>query len=87
MSDLTRCLDLLRFDPRFNIRWDIEQEKPFSKRFIHANVSNYKKNFNFVYAIFLFLLTSSLLVFIPTNNKYELRDSNITSQTLSQETE
>ena len=23
LSDLTRCLDLLRFDPRFNIKWDI----------------------------------------------------------------
>ena len=87
LSDLTRCLDLLRFDPRFNIKWDIKQEKPYSKRYILANVSNYKKNFNFVYAIILFLLTSSLLVFIPTNNKYEFRDSNISSQTLSEETE
>ncbi|WP_269610372.1 DUF4335 domain-containing protein [Prochlorococcus marinus] len=87
LSDLTRCLDLLRFDPRFNIKWDIKQEKPFSKRYILTNISNSKKNFNFIYALILFLLTSSLLVFIPTNNKYELRDSSINSQSLSDEIE
>ena len=50
LSDLTRCLDLLRFDPRFNIRWDINQEKPFTKRYILNNLPNSKKNFNFLYS-------------------------------------
>ena len=34
LSDLTRCLDLLRFDPRFNLRWDVNEEKPYSKKYI-----------------------------------------------------
>ena len=75
LSDLTRCLDLLRFDPRFNIKWVINEEKPFSKKFIANNVS--KNTSNFLYALIVFLITSSLLLFIPTNNKFELReDSN-----------
>ena len=75
LSDLTRCLDLLRFDPRFNIKWVINEEKPFSKKFIANNVS--KNTSNFLYALIVFLISSSLLLFIPTNNKFELReDSN-----------
>jgi len=81
LSDLTRCLDLLRFDPRFNIKWDINQEIPFSKRYILNNVPTSKKNFNFFYALCLFLITSTLLLFIPTNNKLELRESNNTTET------
>ena len=30
LSDLTRCLDLLRFDPRFNLEWNIDLDIPFS---------------------------------------------------------
>ena len=26
LSDLTRCLDLLRFDPRFNIKWNFSSK-------------------------------------------------------------
>ena len=75
LSDLTRCFDLLRFDPRFNIKWVINEEKPFSKKFIANNVS--KNTSNFLYALIVFLISSSLLLFIPTNNKLELReDSN-----------
>ena len=75
LSDLTRCFDLLRFDPRFNIKWVINEEKPFSKKFIANNVS--KNTSNFLYALIVFLISSSLLLFIPTNNKFELReDSN-----------
>ena len=81
LSDLTRCLDLLRFDPRFNIKWDINQEIPFSKRYILNTVPTSKKNFNFFYALCLFLITSTLLLFIPTNNKLELRESNNTTET------
>ena len=34
LSDITQCLDLLRFDSRFNLFWDITLDKPFSKRYI-----------------------------------------------------
>ncbi len=74
LSDLTRCFDLLIFDPRFNIKWDIKKEMPFSKRFILKSVSKSKINYSFFYGVIIFLFTSSLLLFIPTNNKFELRE-------------
>ena len=43
LSDLTRCLDLLRFDPRFNIKWDINLEIPFTKKYIRNNMKKFKK--------------------------------------------
>ena len=79
LSDLTRCFDLLRFDPRFNIKWVINEEKPFSKKFIANNVS--KNTSNFLYALIVFLISSSLLLFIPTNNKFELREDSNYNQT------
>ena len=87
LSDLTRCIDLLRFDPRFSIRWAIDQEIPFSKRYILNNISNSNKNFNFLYALIIFLFTTTLFLFIPTNNKFELREITNTSETLSDQTE
>ena len=83
LSDLTRCLDFLRFDPRFNIRWDIDVDRPFSKRYILSTMANSKKNFNFLYAFIIFIFTSSILVLIPTNNKFDLRETTTTSQILS----
>ena len=85
LSDITRCLDLLRFDPRFNIRWDINQERPFSKRYILNNIPNSKKNSNFFFALIIFLFTSTFLLFIPTNNKFELRETSNPSQGLFEE--
>ncbi len=87
LSDLTRCLDLLRFDPRFNIRWDINQEKPFSKKYIRNSLTNSKKNTNFLYAFIIFLFTSTLLLFVPTNNKFELKETTNTSQNLIEQNE
>ena len=71
LSDLTRCLDLLRFDPRFNIRWDIHDENPFSKRYILDNLNNSRNYSNFFYSILVFLSTSLFLLFVPINNNYE----------------
>ena len=84
LSDLTRCLDFLRFDPRFNIRWDICEEKPFSKRYIRNKDASSKKKSNFFYSLIIFLFTSTLLLFIPTNNKFEFKESNSISQILSE---
>ena len=86
LSDLTRCLDLLRFDPRFNINWDINQEKPYSKKYILTSISNSKKNTNFIFASFIFLFTCVFLIFIPINNKYELRENINVSQPISKPT-
>ena len=87
LSDITRCFDLLRFDPRFNIKWDINKEEPFSKKYIHTNITNPKNNSNFLYALIVFFITSTFLLLIPTNNKFELRETSSSntdsSQTLS----
>tara|TARA_Y100001968_G_scaffold332575_1_gene391289 strand:- start:184 stop:798 length:615 start_codon:yes stop_codon:yes gene_type:complete len=82
LSDLTRCLDILRFDPRFNIRWDINQERPYSKRYISTSLSSSKKFYNFFYALILFLFSSALFLFVPTNNKFELIETNNPSEKL-----
>ena len=80
LSDLTRCLDLLRFDHRFNINWNIKSDLPFSKKYILSNFYNPKKYHDLIYAIVIFLSTSLLLLLIPINDKFELKDSNNTSR-------
>ena len=83
LSDLTRCLDLLIYDPRFNIKWNINREKPFSKRHTLSLKSNSNKYFNFFYALLIFLFSSSIFLLFPTNNKYQLIESTSTNETLS----
>ena len=85
LSDITRCLDLLRFDSRFNINWDINQERPYSKKYILTSISNSKKNSNFIFAFLIFLCTCTFLIFIPINNKIELRENTNVSQPLSKQ--
>ena len=73
LSDLTRCIDLLRFDSRLNIRWNIELDKPFRKRYIINNHTKAARNFNLFYSLIIFTLFSSLLLLIPINNNFEIR--------------
>ncbi len=80
LSDLTRCFDLLRFDSRFSIQWDINQDLPFSKRYIVNNLSKSNKNINFLFSIIIFLFSCSILIFFPTNDKYEIIETNKNSQ-------
>ncbi len=87
LSDLTRCLDLLRFDSRFNIQWDINEELPFSKKYIVKNLSNSNKNINFLFSIIIFLFSGSILVFVPTNDKYEIIETTKNSQSLFKQNE
>ena len=82
LSDLTRCLDLLRFDPRFNIKWNVKKEIPFTKKYILTSVPNSKNNSNFFYALIIFIFTSIFLLFIPTNNRFELKENTNTSHLL-----
>ncbi len=84
LSDLTRCLDLLRFDPRINIVWNINLDRPFSTRYINNNVINTNRNFNLFYALIIFLLTSTVLLLFPINNNFELRDTNIYQKSLTE---
>ena len=82
LSDLTRCLDLLRFDPRFNIKWDIHEEKPFSKKYIHDNFKNNKNYSNLFYSILVFLSTSLIFFFVPINKNYEYTETTNKTQYL-----
>ena len=83
LSDLTRCLDLLRYDPRLKIEWNINQEKPFSKKYIRSQISNSNRNSNFLYALIVFIISSSLMLFIPINDKFDSRDGNNMNETLT----
>ncbi len=84
LSDLTQCLDLLRFDPRFNLCWDITLDIPFSKRYIQSSINKSKKRINLFYAIILFLSTSALMLLIPTNDKFDQREPTKSSQTINE---
>ena len=76
LADLTRCFDLLRFDNRFNISWNIKLDKPFRKRYIISNLRKSTRNLNLFYSLIIFSLFSGFLLLIPINNNLELRDSN-----------
>ena len=78
LSDLTRCLDLLRFDQRFNIKWDIYEERPIRKNFLFTGPQNFSYIYNFSYALFVFLATGFVLFFIPPKNNLDYRDLNNT---------
>ena len=84
LSDLTQCLDLLRFDPRFNLCWNITLDKPFSKRYIQSSIYKSKKRFHLFYAFILFLSTSSLMLLIPTNDKFNQIEPSKSSQTINE---
>ena len=83
LSDLTRCLDLVRFDPRLNLRWDINLDRPFSRKYINSNLIKSNKNLNFFYSVIIFICTSTFLIIIPTNDRFELRDTNDISKIIS----
>ena len=85
LSDLTRCLDYLRFDPRFNIKWKIKLDIPYTKRYIMNNIDNQNRNLNVIYSLIVFLLTSSLLLLIPINNEFKPRETNYNSLSLSEQ--
>ena len=82
LSDLTRCIDLLRYDSRFNIKWPISSETPFTKKYILSNLNRSRINFNLFYSLMIFLFSSLLLLILPINNNIELRDTYNNSETL-----
>ena len=84
LSDLTRCLDHLRFDPRFNIKWKIKLDIPYTKRYIMNNINNKNRNLNVIYSLIVFIFTSSLLLLIPIDNQFKQKEININSPSLSE---
>ena len=85
LSDLTRCLDLLRYDNRFNLNWNISLEKPYSKRFILSNQNNSRINLNLFYSIIIFISSCVILLIVPIDSKFEIKDSSSSSISLSNE--
>ena len=83
LSDLTQCLDLLRFDSRLNLCWNITLDRPFSKRYIQSSIDKSKKRFNLLYAFILFLFTSSIMLLIPTNDKFYQNEPTKSSQNIN----
>ncbi len=83
LSDLTRCFDLLRFDPRFNISWNIIEELPFKKKQNLLRLSGLRSNSNFLYSLVFFLSICFVLLFVPISNEFEYNDTTRTSQSLS----
>ena len=79
LSDLTRCFDLLIFDSRFNINWNIDLSKPFSKRYVARNTNNSNNGITCLYSFILFILCSTILILVPINNKYEIQETSNTS--------
>ena len=84
LSDLTRCLDLLRFDHRFNIKWNINQEVPFTRKYIISQRNKSKSNYNLFMSLIIFLSSSALLILLPINNEFELRETYINKEALSE---
>tara|TARA_B100000965_G_C19587692_1_gene756533 strand:+ start:1383 stop:1991 length:609 start_codon:yes stop_codon:yes gene_type:complete len=76
LSDLTRCIDLLRFDPRFNINWNFNPDKPFGKKYIIRNLRKSKNYLNLLYSLIIFITSSSLLLLLPINNNLDLNENN-----------
>ena len=84
LSDLTRCFDHLRFDSRFNIKWNINVDRPYTKRYIRSNLSHSKRNKNFFYSIIIFLSSTALLLLLPiNNNRFDVKEANTKSHELS----
>tara|TARA_Y100001968_G_scaffold267006_1_gene256760 strand:- start:452 stop:1060 length:609 start_codon:yes stop_codon:yes gene_type:complete len=85
LSDLTRCLDLLRFDQRFNIKWNINQDVPFTRKYILSQRNKSKSNYNLFMSLIIFLSSSALLILLPINNEFELRETYINKEALTEE--
>ena len=81
LADLTRCLDLLRYDSRFNLRWSIVLDKPYTKRYIGKHINKSNRNLNLFYSLIIFISSSFLLLLIPINEKFEFKDNNLLQTT------
>ena len=80
LSDLVRCLDLLKHDKRVNINWKIPSYKPLRIR----EVSETKPFMERVLPAFLgfstFIIASSLLVILPNST---INDSGFVKESIS----
>ncbi len=66
LSDLTRCLDSLRFDERINLNWTFKSDKPLRKGFIFNKLLKSSNYLPTLYSTALFLLISGLFLLVPT---------------------
>ena len=85
LSDLTRCIDLLRFDRRIKLKWSFNYDIPFKKSYISNTIKSKKKYISFSYAFIIFILTTTLLYLIPINKNNMIIDSLDNKQEFSEE--
>ena len=77
LSDLTRCLDALRFDDRINLNWTFKSDKPLRKGFIFNKLSKSSNYLPILYSTAIFLLISGLFLLVPTEQiEYKLEQEN-----------
>ncbi len=83
LSDLTRCLDMLIYDSRFNIIWNINPEIPYRKNYIFSNLKKSRSNLNLFYGFIMFLSSCALFLLIPISNNLELKETYSNKEDLS----
>ena len=71
LSDLTRCLDLVRLDERIHIKWKIESDLPYSKRYIYRSLNKRNSIIPLTYSFALFFSSILIFMFIPINDNYK----------------
>ena len=76
LSDLTRCIDILRFDKRININWNLEIDQPYRRKYLTTHLNSSKNNTSFIYGCLCFVISSFLLYFIPITKNSEPIDNN-----------
>ncbi len=65
LADLVRCLDEMRLDPRVQIKWDVPNDRPLSKRET-ATKWGYTSRFGQPFlATLAFLAFASILILLP----------------------
>ncbi len=85
LADLTRCFDLLRFDPRFNLTWSIKLDTPYTKKFINKNLNKSTSKLSLFYSLLIFISSSAFLLLLPINNRFDVKGNN-SSQTSTERT-
>tara|TARA_Y100001968_G_scaffold31865_1_gene24525 strand:- start:29625 stop:30233 length:609 start_codon:yes stop_codon:yes gene_type:complete len=72
LSDLTRCLDLVRFDKRIHINWELQSEHPYTKRYIYRSLNNRNSFLPLAYSFALFATSILVFMFIPIDYNHTL---------------
>tara|TARA_Y100001968_G_C19095158_1_gene589744 strand:- start:92 stop:706 length:615 start_codon:yes stop_codon:yes gene_type:complete len=77
LSDLTRCLDYLRFDNNVKVKWSFDGDHPFTNQTFLHSLGQKSFYLPFIYGFIIFFSIGGVLSFIPTNyNSNEIKSIN-----------